>query len=308
VGTAKPIATRLGSIQAKLVSGTLTQSLFFDASASENRTLSGLLLCLRPAFDSTLTFGFARVVYAPVGPDASPFTLTLARSFDALTRWENLAGVGQQRSDQIASIFARWIFPTAGFEAYGEWARMDLPRTATELLTAAHHTGGYTLGFQWAQSRRQERWLRLQSEITYLEQSRVFADRATPDFYSGTASPEGYTQRGQIIGAAIGPGASSQWIALDWFTPGWQLGGFLGRIRWENDAMYRQPAPHFWRHDVSLLSGVRGGWRTPWTDFSAELTIARRYNYLFQNSIPSPGLSRTVDVNNLTLALAATPR
>ena len=308
VETHRPVRTRIGAISAKLVSGTLTQSLFFSAAANENRTLSGLLVQVVPAFDSTLTLGFSRVVYAPVGSEASPFTLTLARSFDALARWENLQGPGRQRSDQIAALFARWIFPRAGFEVYGEWARMDLPRTATELLVAPHHTGGWTFGFQWARPRGDHRYLRLRSELTYLEQSRVFPDRPTPDFYSGSGSPHGYTQRGQVIGAAIGPGASSQWLAVDWITPMWEGGAFVGRVRWDNDAMYRQPAPNFWKHDVSTLSGVRAGWRSSLADLSAEITAARRYNYLFQNGIASPGGYRTVDVRNITLALAVTPR
>lgn len=306
VKTPRPVDTWLGKVDARLISGTLTQSLFFSETASENRTLSGVLIQLQPRFDSTLTFGFARVVYAPIGPEASPFTLTLARSFDALFRWENLGGVGFQRSDQIGSVFARWIFPEAGFEVYGEWARMDLPRNATELLVAAHHTGAWTFGFQWTQEKRPHQFLRLQSELNYLEQSRVFPDRPSPDFYSGMASPQGYTQRGQVIGAAIGPGASHQWIALDWLAPRWQGGAFVGRTRWDNDAMYRRVAT-FWDHDVSILTGVRGGWRSPATDFTAELTLARRYNYLFQNGIARPQ-GRTVDVNNLTLALVATPR
>lgn len=308
IRTTRPVRTRLGALDASLLAGTLTQSLFFSEAANEHRTLSGLRLQFVPAFDSTLSVGFTRVVYAPVGPEASPFTLTLARSLDALARWENLAGPGNQRSDQIGSVFARWIFPQGGFEVYGEWARMDLPRSATELLTAPHHTGGWTFGFQWAQRRTDHRYLRLQAELTYLEQSRVFPDRPSPDFYSGMASPQGYTQRGQVIGAAIGPGASSQWVALDWMPPRWQLGAFIGRIRWDNDAMYRWTAPTFWKHDVSMLAGVRGGWRTPLTDVTAELTLARRYNYLFQNGIASPGGYRTVDVNNVTLALAVTPR
>ena len=307
VKTTRPVRSRVGSLDARLVSGTLTQSRFFSESANENRTLSGLVVQLAPAFDSTLTLGFARVVYAPVGPQASPFTLTLARSFDALTRWENVALTGQ-RSDQIMSLFARWVFPDAGFEVYGEWARMDLPRNVTELLTAGHHSAGWTMGFQWATPRRGGAYLRLQSELTYLEQSRVFPDRPLPDFYAGVASPQGFTQRGQVIGAAIGPGASSQWLAADWMARRWQLGVFAGRVRWENDALYRQPRITFFHHDVSLLSGIRGGWRGPLTDFAAELTVARRYNYLFQNGRVSPGGFRTVDVGNITLALAATPR
>ncbi len=309
VATARPVRTKLGAFDAMLISGTLTQSLFFSPSppASENRSLSGVVVQLRPAFDSMLTFGFERVVYRPIGPFASPFTMTLARTFDALVLWESISG-GFQKSDQIGGIFARWSFPTAGFEVYGEWARMDPPENFGELFTAPHRSGGWTFGFQWAQPRRNHSYLRLQSELTYLEQSRVFPDRLVPDFYSGYASPQGYTQRGQVVGAAIGPGASSQWLAVDWFAPRWQAGAFVGRIRWDNDAMYRTSPPLFWRHDVSVLSGIRGGWRAPFTDFSAELTVARRYNYLFQNGIAAPGGYRTVDVNNVTLALVATPR
>ena len=307
VRTAAPVRTLLGSVDAELISGALTQSRFFSRVTSENRTLSGLRVRLRPAFDSTLAFGVARVVYAPVGPEASPFTSTLARSFDALARWENLSAPDDQRSDQITSLFARWFFPRAGMEVYGEWARMDLPRNVGELLVASHHTGAWTLGLQWAKGLGRDRHLRLQSELTYLEQSRVLAGRATPDFYSGLASPHGYTQRGQIIGAAIGPGASSQWLALDWLDPRRQLGVHLGRIRWDNDAMYRQPSS-FWDHDVSILAGLRAGWRAPLTDMLIEITTARRYNYLFQNGFNNPGGYRTVDVDNVTVALTVTPR
>ncbi len=307
VKTAHPLRSRIGALDAQLISGTLTKSRFFAVAEADFRTISGLLLQLRPAFDSTLTLGFARTVYAPVGPDASPTLMALSRSADAIARWENISATGQ-RSDQIGSLFARWIFPAAGFEVYGEWSRMDPPRSVTELLTAAHYSGGWTFGFQWAQPRRNDSFLRLQSELTYLEQSIVFPDRPTPDFYSGMASPHGYTQRGQVIGAAIGPGASSQFIAVDWLAPRWQFGAFLGRVRWDNDAMYRQPGTTFFHHDVSLLSGLRGGWRSRLSDFAAELTVARRFNYLFQNGSVSPPGFRTVDVSNVTLALAATPR
>ena len=88
----------------------------------------------------------------------------------------------------------------------------------------------------------------------------------------------------------------------------WQAGAFVGRIRWDNDALYRQPGPTFFDHDVSALSGLRGAWRSPITDLGAELTWARRYNYLFQNGKVRPGGYRTVDIENLTLTFTATPR
>jgi len=306
--TTRPVRTRWGTLEAKLMTGTLTKSRFFSVTESENRTISGVLFQFRPAVDSSLTLGFSRVVYAPIGPEASPFTATLARSLDAIFRWENLSGYGHQRSDQIGSIFARWVFAPVGFELYGEWARMDLPRSPIELFVAPQHTGGWTFGFQWAQPRQRHSWLRLQSELTYLEQGRVLEDRPTPDFYSGQASPQGYTQRGQVIGAAIGPGASSQWIAVDWLAERWQLGTFVGRIRWDNDALYRVPGASYFDHDVSVLGGARGAWRSGLVDFAIDLTAAQRYNYLFQNGRIRPGGYRTVDVRNFTLGLTATPR
>ena len=298
---------RWGKLEGELFSGSLTKSRFFSEGEVDFRSLSGLRLQWTPGFDSTLTVGFARVVYAPISTGDSQTLTTLSRSFDALLRWDN--NISQtQSTDQIGALFARWIFPEAGFEVYGEWARMDPPRNATELLVAPHYSGAWSFGFQWAQQKRSHSYLRLQSELSYLEQSTVYTDRPTVDFYSGRGSPHGYTQRGQVIGASIGPGASSQFIGLDWITPRWQAGIFVGRVRWDNDALYREPGATFLHHDVSLLSGLRGAWRSRFSDFSLELTTAGRYNYLFQNSFVAPPGGGTVDVSNLTLVLVATPR
>ncbi len=310
----KPWRTRLGDFTARLVAGTLTESLYFDSdSTNDLRSLSGALFTLRTRFDTSLTLGVARVVYAG---HAKAVAGALSSAFDWLTHWEYIArdtdtlpdGRLDQSDDQLLSVFARWVFPTAGFEVYGEWAHMDLPRNVAEVLTTGHHSAAYTIGFQWAQPRRSRDVLRLQSEFTYLEQSRVFVDRPLLDFYVGRVTPQGYTQRGQSIGAAIGPGGSSQFVAVDYLAFKWQGGIHLGRIRWENDAMYREHAPNFFRHDVSVLGGLRGGVRTPLTDLGADVTFAYRYNYLFQYGGANPGLLRTVDMRNLTIALTATPR
>ena len=112
----------------------------------------------------------------------------------------------------------------------------------------------------------------------------------------GAASPQGYTLRGQGIGAAIGPGASSQWLAGDYVAPGWRAGLFLGRIRWDNDALYLVPSTTEKRlaHDVSLFGGIRGRWRR----LAATLTVGSRLNPFYR-----PNAS----VGNTTLELRFTP-
>jgi len=207
------------------------------------------------------------------------------------------------------SVFARWVFPESGFEAYVEWARMEAPRSLRDFATAPQHTQGYTLGVQWARRLAIPASLRLQSEFTYLEQTATFAERPPPSFYTGRATVHGFTHRGQVLGAMIGPGASSQWLAADLLWPAWQAGAFVGRVRTENDVMYRLVRPSPARHDVTLYGGVRGGLLHRLGDVAAELTVGRRHNYLFQNDGYNPGdRVRAIDVRNVTLELTVTPR
>jgi hypothetical protein len=208
-------------------------------------------------------------------------------------------------SEQITSLFARWIFPDDHAEIYAEWARHRLPLSIRDFLAQPNHTQGYTLGFQWARTLRQERRLRIQSEFTYLEQSATFRLRPTGSYYTSLEVPQGYTHRGRVVGASIGPGASSQWLAADLLDPGSSsVGVFVGRIRWNNDAYYTRTTP--WPelgHDVTVLGGIRGraGWRG--MGISSEYTAGKRHNFLYQNWAKSWERSAVdaVDVFNHTL-------
>jgi hypothetical protein len=143
----------------------------------------------------------------------------------------------------------------------------------------------------------------VQAEATSLEQTWRLG-RHVASFYTSRAVAEGYTHRGQVIGAAIGPGASSQWLAADYLFPDRRFGVFAGRIRWENDVMYlRAVQPTFHSHDVTVLLGARGGRRIGPFDVGAEALVSRRANYLFQNQAASFRELYEVDVRNFTVAL-----
>lgn len=302
IRSAKPVVTPFGEFSGEFVAGTLTKSLFFDTlRTSDYRSFSGLTLTYRPP-GSHLTLGLARAVYEPTTA-AIP---TLGGSLSAL---QANPGVGPFLADQISSLFGRWALPEGHFEVYGEFARMVLPRSLSDLLETPFRTAGFTVGFQWALPRviNTSTW-RIQAEATSLDQNIVNPNDPPADFYTGRIAPQGYTQRGQIIGAAIGPGGSGEWIAADYLTPRDQIGVFVGRTRWEDNAMYRQPTSTFFSHDVSIYSGIRGGYRFPLVDLSVDLTVARRLNYLFQNGFVNPDGIRTVSVQNVTLGTRLTPR
>ena len=193
---------------------------------------------------------------------------------------------------------------------YVEWSRTEIPGSLREWLTTPHHTQGYTIGLQWVQQdESDDSYLRTRLELTGLDQNRVrFDRREPPDYYTGRAAPQGLTQRGQVLGAAIGPGGSSQWLALDYFRDRWSAGAFLTRIRWDNDALFRQRNANFFRHDFSLMTGVRGSFTLGDVEVHGEWTIAKRFNYLFQQGRANPGGFRTVDIWNHTLDLYVTSR
>jgi hypothetical protein len=308
--SAHPWATRAGDFEWRIIAGALTESIHFDTIPSNNtRSLSGFIVTFRPASDRDLTLGLARIVVAPtIGTGTA-----LQGAFNALTQWHPqytpVTRADSLKGDQMISLFGRWIFPRDHFEFYFEWAKSQLPRSLRDLIIAPQNAQGYTLGLQWAlpvQSGNSQ--VRFQAEATNVEQSMVFPNQPIPDFYTGSATAQGFTQRGQLLGASVSPGGQSQWLAGDYMADNWSLGVMLQRNRWEDNALYRQPAVNFLRHDVTLLAGVRGTLRTKAYDFSASIAADPRYDYLFQNGYANPGGHRTIDVSNVTITFGASPR
>jgi hypothetical protein len=307
--TRAPVRTGVGDFEARYFLGTPTASIYAAPdSTRDRRTLSGAAVTLRLRADTNLTLGVGRLVLAPRASSG-----LLGQIFDPIARNQNL-GIGDtlaypRRADQLTSVFTRWVLPRAHAEVYGEFARSELPRSLRDFLTAPQHTAAYTLGLARAWPLRAERVVRLQAEVTNLEQTRVYSDRPPPpDYYTGRSAPAGFTNRGQVLGAPIGPGSSGQWLAVDYYTPRGQAGTFLRRTRNQNDALYRVFLANLSRHDVTLAGGVRGGLRLPGVDARAELTLAKRLNYLYQNGAAYTFQLGTVDVSNLSLAVDLTPR
>jgi hypothetical protein len=258
--TDAPLRTRAGALEARWMLGSLAESNHYDDDPeNDGRSISALALGFRPAWEPNLTLGFTRVVYAPKGPRA----LSAGAALDVFQRvgrpsaWDDALIV--PGADQLFSLFAHWVFPAVGFEAYTEWGRYEEPESLRDFLEMPHHSQGYTLGAQWAREFSAGA-IRLQGELTYLEPSASYRHRPVIGWYTSRRVEQGYTHRGQVIGAAIGPGASSQWLAVDLLRDGGaHLGLFGSRIRWDNAAFY-QPTPRpFFAHDVSLLLGARGG-------------------------------------------------
>ncbi len=312
--TPRPWNTRIGSFEARWFVGALSESQYFDTTkANDVRSIAAAAVTWQPIFQPALTLGVTRAVYATSsGYGNVPF------------RWLDVfATTGPQREsapsgarpsaggrDQLFSLFARWVFPDDGFEAYTEWARHELPASLHDFVIDPTHSHGYTLGLQYRRPGPvNEPTFRLQGEVTTLEQSGDFKDRPVGVFYTSPTVIQGYTQLGLPIGASFGPGGSSQWLALDRVWPQASLGLTFNRIRWNEDVRSNYSWPSYLgdcNHDVSIIPGIRGGHNLGGGYLSGAVMFGDRLNYDFQNISGCTGPAK-LDVHNTTVSISFSP-
>ena len=303
--TTKPFESPIGDVHAQWILGRLEESSYFDNDPeNDHRSLSGVIVTLNPSFEPNLSVGIGRVVYAPAlgFMDLPTAAFDFVRSVGPVASETN----DEQRPigpDRIFSIFAHWSFPDAGLETWMEWGRSEEPRSLRDFLEAPHHSRGYTLGLRHDQSTTNSARLAIEAEITSLEPSQSFRLKKHGEWYTSRRVIQGYTHKGRVIGAGIGPSGSSQWLAVDWVAPRWNLGLFGTRMRLENEALYSY-FPEYRRADVTLLAGVRGAGKIGPFRFEAAWAESIRLNYLFQTKPLPNDAYRGVDLRNQVLRLS----
>lgn len=305
VRTARPLATRTGTWDAWLMVGGLRESAFFDFDvANDTRTLSGLALTWRPPQTDAIELGAGRIVIAA----RKPFLGAIVAPLQSVGRPNGPDSLSPGDRDQITSLWARWAKPGAGFEAWAEWARFEEPASIRDLLEQPGHSQGYTLGLQWLRPLARSR-VRVSAEATYLEPSPSLRLRPVGTTYVSRSVPQGFTHRGEMLGAGIGPGSSGQWLAGDWIHERWRVGGYLSRVRWDNAALFTPVVPHVRREDISLTGGLRAAHELGPVRVFADWAHTARLNYLFQAYLVDPGTGRTegIDIMNdvITLTVSA---
>ena len=304
--TARPLRTHFGDVEVRWLVGGLRESGYFDTVSTNNvRSLASVAVTLQTRWDPNLSFGFARSVFAT----ASGWSPVFWRWFDIFSQTSRTR-LTSERKDQLFTLFGRWVFPADGVEVYTEWGRLELQPSLRDFLVAPNHSQGYTVGLQWRGGAWRQGSFRLQGEITQLEQSATFRDRSVPSWYNSTRVIQGYTNRGEMLGAWIGPGAQSQFVGLDYLKSDWRLGTYAGRVRWNEDVHDNFGFPAYaayCNHDVSLYGGLRGAKDGPLGTFTGDITLQNRRNAFFQNAGGCPN-DRRMDIHNTTIAFSFTPR
>jgi len=302
VATNRPVDIGFARFEAQWIWGRLQQSKYFDTTDTlTRRFVTGAVFDIQPKALPGLYLGATRLFYENI-PDGGLGTKEYFLVFEGMFK-ANLATPsdpsGNDRRDQILSVFARWALPAGGFEAYVEWARNDHSWNLRDFLMEPEHSQGYTVGFQKVNALGGGRLLRINGELTHLEKDLTQVLRATPSFYAHTRVLQGFTQDGQVVGAGVGPGGDEQYLGADLFARWGRAGIFLQRVVNDNDAAYVWSLAHacdFYCHDVSLTLGgsalvFRGSF-----DLGASLAYTKELNR---------DLQQGNDVRNLNLRMTA---
>ena len=285
--SSRPLSVGIGTVEGQWIWGRLSRSRWFDTtSADPGRFVTGAVLAFSPKWLAGLHLGVGRLFYGRIPEGGVPWSEALV-VFQGV-RKETLAAVanpgGEDRRDQMFSSFARWVLPASGVELWGEWARADHGWNFRDYYLEPEHSSGYTIGLRKVAGVGGNRLLVLESELTSLGRSTTSRVRDVPTFYAHHLVYEGYTQRGRVIGAAVGPGGNAQYAGVKMYAPWGRAGVFAERRVLDNDAYYAQAEPGEWCcHAAFLDVGAEGLTTVRDLEISASGTISREFNRYFRS-------------------------
>ncbi|MEQ8338026.1 MAG: capsule assembly Wzi family protein [Cyclobacteriaceae bacterium] len=238
LGTNVPVITKIGRFEGRAFWGRTVASDYFDNnSTNESGYITGFNLGYQPSFFPQLNVGINRVMNTRwsdgelSGKDFfAMFLQNTHKDFDVNDIY-----------DQMMSVFLDFSFSEVGFRTYIEYARNDFPGNLTEFLEAPDRSRAYTLGLMKTFDLADDKLIKALFESTVLSANRLKAlPSGNPTYYVHNQTGRGYTNKGQIMGAGIGPGSNANLIQLELYQPSGKWGASFTRIRFNDDYFISQ--------------------------------------------------------------------
>ena len=249
----------LGDVEARLWTGQLTESDYFDNDDTNNYTMiHGLSLAYAPSFLPGLTLLANRVCLVP-------------------WTWENLKFIfpvaKNTIEDQKASFGFSWIFPQVGFEVYGEMGTDDYVLGDLAYIRHPFHTTVYMGGLKKTVQIKPEKHIygELNFEFNWMEMTQDFQLQWPYSFYFHHQIIHGYTNRGQWLGNGISPGGNNQHLSFTLYYPKGKSLFFIGRNNPDSNFIYQNAVyasaenyvlgrKYFRKNKAHFLVGLNSGY------------------------------------------------
>lgn len=282
MGTSEKMSVmNFGDFEFKAIWGFLEESEFFDDDSSNDYGwIAGTYVSWEPSFWKNFTFGFNHQYYKPLKDWDS---LDIVRGVPFLDR-SNLPG---DTKDMMMSIPFYWLFPTIGFEFYGEWARNDNFGNFEDLYKSPEHTQAFTIGINQIIKQWDDNIIQLSLELSTIEQERTREVRAAGPWYRHNFAgwTQGYTNKGQLLGASIGPGSNSQWGKISWIRNERKTSFYTQRIAFDQDYYYSIAGNLDYNYFAEFNCGIEHLVFFDKFDLYSTLIYTFDYNYNYIDSI-----------------------
>jgi hypothetical protein len=218
----------LGDVEVRLWIGQLSESKYFDNDDSNNFNMfHGFSFAFSPSFLPGLTIFANRTCLVP-------------------WEWENLKYIipvnENTIEDQKASFGYSWIFPQVGLEIYGEIGVDDFvaDRNIRGYIRYPFHTMLYTAGLKkdvpFNSNNKIYGIIFFEWNIFEMSQDFQFQWSYSPYFHH--LITQGYTNKGQVLGAGTGWGGNSQYLEFKLYYPKGSTNIFFHRNNPDNNFIY----------------------------------------------------------------------
>lgn len=291
--TRKPIKTGIGSFEGQIIAGRLegsgynvlepTRDFFSDPlevkKPDDWRYLSGLAITWQPKWVPGLFLGLTK--------SAQLYHNDLSKFGDYLPFFSSGTNVSAdeavEKRDTRGSVFMRWLWPEEHAEIYFEYGKNNSTGTARSRALEANRRRAYIFGMRKMlpfNTGRNENIL-VSLEATQMQQTNVNDIREADSWYVNKYVRHGYTNRGEVLGAGIGPGGNLQSIDVSWVSGLKRLGIQIERYVHQNDFYFYayedslDPRRHW--TDFSLAGN--GEWNYKNLIFNAKLQVVKSLNY-----------------------------
>ena len=295
LNTVKPIRTRIGSFEGQIICGRLENSGFISLDTTHTyngvklynqkrddwRYINAIVISYQPKWVPGLFLGVTRsfiTYYEDMGRSIADF-------LPVITPLSKDANYKETESpfpnDQRASFFLRWLWQKAHAELYVEYMREDHAFNLRDFIVQAEYSHAYVFGIRklFPLTVHKDQFIQVNIEITQIEQKSQDPGRSSKYLYVHYAGiPQGYTNKGQLLGAGIGPGSNMQSLSVSWVKGLKSLGLEFERLVQNNDfhnAVIRDSRA-IW---VDLGTSAFGEWNYKNLLFSAKLEFIKSLNY-----------------------------
>ncbi len=246
----KPLKTFAGNLEFQWIAGKLTGSgleptteevsvdgvNYFWPKPKDWRYTTGITLNYQPKWVPGLFLGFSRMfqVYSKdMGSGLTDFFPILIPLEKKSTPMED-----EKNRDQLASFSVRWVFPSAQLEIYAESGYNDYFINVWDFLVSPDHSNASTVGLRKLFKQSNGKYIRVAVENTTLAMTSNRILRNEGSWYRHWIVRSGYTNEGQVLGAGIGPGGSSQTIDVASISGKKALGFTFERFAHNLDFVY----------------------------------------------------------------------